>query len=154
VSLACEYDRGEALAFCATPKEARSESASRDAILGLLEAVRTLDRECASDPRGCVCVVVAAGSWAVPDARLRSMAADTAKNLRSKRLCFVLVTRSAVVRGALKAITWLAPPPEGHRVEAADSVEAAYALAEEVRGGPLPRLRQLGQRAMARAERE
>ncbi len=70
----------------------------------------------------------------------RKRFAQVAMGLKAPRLVFALVTGSMIHRGTLKAVTWLAPPPPGHRVDAFATIAEAQAWVESEIEGPLPAL--------------
>lgn len=146
---ATAYDRGEAV--CVSVLRGGGDDA-RD-VDELLAAVRKLDAECATHPRGTAYVLHVLGDIPIPDARARQAFAQTAAALRARRHCFVLVSSSGLVRGVLRAVTWIAPPPKGHHVLFAEDLDTAVAEAERALAAPLPMLRPLHARALASLER-
>jgi hypothetical protein len=74
--------------------------------------------------------------------------ATVARNLRAPHLVFALVSPSIVHRGALQAVTWLTPPPPGHRVSSFTNLDSAMSWIRLEVGVPLlqlePLLRRVG----------
>jgi hypothetical protein len=73
----------------------------------------------------------------------RKRFAQVAMGLKAPRLVFALVTASMLHRGTLKAVTWLAPPPPGHRVDAFASLAEARVWIESTIREPLPTILEL-----------
>ena len=148
--IVCASDRYDAVAVCGLRNDGKNAESVRDDFAGMLAAFRRQDEDCRAHPGGPVFVLFVAGDVPVPDARSRKELAAAASGLGSSRHCFVLVSTSSLVRGVLRAVTWLAPPKKGHHVATVDRLAEAYLEAERVRGQRLLALRELG----ARVERE
>jgi len=148
--LGTAYDRSAALLVCIVRDDGMSADRYRDELQAMTAAIRTQDRECASHPRGPICLVWIETDIAVPDAKMRAEIATLAKGFRSPRHCLTLVTRSSLVRGVLRAITWIAPPRPGHHVLTADDLPSALRVIEEATGEGPAELRALVERARAR----
>lgn len=147
--LATAYDRSLALLVCLVRDDGVSAERYRDELRTMTAAIRTQDLECASHPRGPICLVWIEGDVSVPDAKTRADLGMLAKGFRSPRHCVTLVTRSSVVRGVLRAITWIAPPRAGHHVLTADDLPAALRAIEEATGEDPAQLAALVERARA-----
>ena len=135
--LATVYDRPNALLVCLVRDDGVTAERYRDELGSMTDAIRTQDLECASHPRGPICLVWIESEVSVPDAKTRADLGALAKGFRSPRHCLTLVTRSSMVRGVLRAITWISPPRSGHHVLTADDLPAALRAIEEATGeGP------------------
>jgi hypothetical protein len=126
------------------------ESSTDDDYERLYQSVSAIEADWLADPgKTTITVLVTDPSHARPNATWRARFAELRKRSRIKKRAFALVTSSLLLRGAYKAINWLAPP--SHPQDVFATFEEAAQWVEGVLGQPHPILRRLFYEARAEA---
>jgi hypothetical protein len=89
-----------------------------------------------------------------PDANQRKRFADIRKRTRTAMPVGALVSESVMVRGLLRVIQWIAPPPAHFRLGVFEHFEEAASWSEAHLRRDLPTLRDSYQEALTEARRE
>lgn len=114
----------------------------------MFESLKELDDEATKQDRDSFLLAVAASDAERPNAIWRSRIAENRKTAKAKRRYSAIVVRSALLRGVLRTISWLVPPPPQETTEAFAEIEEALQWAERCRPGLSPKLRKLLARVM------
>jgi hypothetical protein len=142
------YDREQSLLFGLwTGPSNTDEDYDRAA-----EDVLLLDREGEGRPDGVVHIAEADPENPIPTAAQRKQLTSAAEAAtRAKLYYFCMVTRSALVRGVITAISWFAPRRGTHHNGCRASFDEAVAWADMYRPGVADRLRELRRQARTAA---
>jgi hypothetical protein len=87
-----------------------------------------------------------------PDATQRKRFADLRRRARTARPIGALVSESTMMRGLLRVIQWIAPPPAHFRLGVFETFEASVVWAEGLMKRRLPTIRGLYQEAILEAQ--
>jgi hypothetical protein len=96
-------------------------------------SMQRVDRIAQAQGRGALFVVVPDPEYAMPTSRDRQRFADIKDSCRATPSLFILVTRSALLRGVITAVSWLSPSDERYRMTACESFAAVLARAGQYR---------------------
>ncbi len=119
-------------------------------------AIEELDRSGREHRRPIAMVFVVARDNPAPDADWRRRFAEQRKTFGSPRIYLSIVTQSAIMRGVLTAMNWIAPQPANMTCVTHGTFEECAAWIERVQGTPAILLRQLrdeGQSSTRESER-
>jgi hypothetical protein len=117
----------------------------------LIEAGMVLDRDGLQLGKRTAEILLIEDGYPRPDATQRRRFTDTAQLLKVQKPLFALVTTSALIRGVLTAMTWVAPVR--HTMGVFATFEEAARFMEAERGQLLPTLRRLYEQLWVAAAR-
>jgi hypothetical protein len=106
----------------------------------------TLDVEATKQKRDSLLLSFATTNTERPNATWRQKLAATRKTFTAKRRYSAVIINSSLLRGVLRAMNWVFPPPPEESTEVFTTFEAAKQWAEARRGQSLPILEQLFER--------